>query len=228
MFVPPLRFFLQRHYTPAGVVEEVGEGVSAALTPAYVEWGLQLTGVDDVTAVLYQFPASNQVDLVGACLDEAMTPLFRALTGPDYGEPLTALVATQWPDFYGLLAHSNEDTPGRRKLCRLITNEKTQWIVADEVSGDQRRALSSAHATSLIGTALETFHKATHPYELEHIIDVYAGPDRRTRRLNAVAGLLKAAPDIIEVLTSDLSALNVLELFGIVGDVAEHIKELKR
>jgi hypothetical protein len=65
--VAPLRFFLQRHYTPAGIVEEVDKGITATLTPAYVEWGLQVRG-DDLTAVLYQFPRSDDVDLVSAFL----------------------------------------------------------------------------------------------------------------------------------------------------------------
>lgn len=163
----PLRFFLQRHYSPAGIVQEVDKGITATLTPAYVEWGLQLTG-DDLTAVLYQFPRSDDVDLLSACLNESVTPLFRVLTGPAYGEALRTLIADQWPDLHGLLAHRNADVPGTRKLCEVITNEATQWIVVDEVSGAQRSAIPIAKATRLIGgcraTGASFVTRRTHGY----------------------------------------------------------------
>jgi hypothetical protein len=127
-----------------------------------------------------------------------------------------------------LLDHSNADVPGTRKLCRVITNEETQWIVADEVSGAQRGAIPLANATSLIGTALDTFHKATHPAELRGFIEAFAEPNRRTRRLNAIAGLLKAPHEIMKQFENGLWSLNLIELIHVVGDCFEHVKEFRR
>ena len=227
MPVAPLRFFLQRDYAPAGAVHEVDEGVTATFMPAYVEWGLQLTGAD-ATAVLYQFPRTDDTDVICACLNEAVTPLFKVLTGADYGEALTTLVAEQWPDFHRLLADSTADVPGTRKLWRVITTEVTQWIVADELTGADRRVLAGATATSLIGTALETFHKATHPADLKNIIEVFAAPNRRTRRLNAIKGLVEAVPAIVGQIQGGLSSLNVAELIEVAGECLEHVQELRR
>lgn len=191
---PPLGFVLQHDHRPAGLVDELAPGVIRSQTPWHAEFTLTLTGIDAV-AVLYLLPVDEHNDLLMACIDTALDPLFGFLTGADFGDPMTTLVATQWPDVYGMLLHGARSTPRRRVLARVQTVTAVQWVVADQIPASAG-GFDAEQAMDLVVGALDVFVRVSRfPTELPGVLEVLGGPDRTTRRLKGLAGLFNSAAD---------------------------------
>jgi hypothetical protein len=187
---PPLRFVLQTEYRPRGLSEKNAAGVTASATPWFTEFGVELSGIDAV-AVLYRLPKDDRTDLLAASIDTSMGPLFHFMSGADFGDPVTTLVALHWPDVYGMLKDSTAVTARKRMLARVLTPGGTQWVVADQLFVDQD--VSPDAVLDLMAGALHTFLRVSQfATELPGVIPVLGGPDRTTRRLKAVAGLFTA------------------------------------
>jgi hypothetical protein len=225
--VPPLKFVLQQDYSPTGVVERPSEGVVTSHSPWYNEVALELTGIDSV-AVLYLMPEDDESVLLMACLDHTLEPFFKLLTGADFGDALTNLTALHWPDVYAMLLHSNSRAARARALCNVVTPGRIQWVVADQLRGAQREYVSNEHILDIVSTSLHTFLRVSDfPSELPGVIEVLGGPDRITRRLKAVGGLLGATADIGQVFQGGVRADELLDLAKAARDAVKNLLELK-
>jgi hypothetical protein len=209
--VPPLKFVLQSEYTPAGIVERPSPGVTASHSPWYSELGLKLTGADE-TAVVYLLPMGGERGFLAACLDQTFEPFFQVMSGADYGDGVTHLVAQHWPDVHAMLLDSNRAAPEGRVLCKVITPGVTQWAVADPVLDSQLNDITSEHLTDLVGTAVRTTVRALDPIQLPGLIRVLGGPDRTSRRLKAFSSLLGAGADLGGTFQGGIQADELLEL----------------
>jgi len=223
MPVPPLRFFLQQEYKPTGVVESAGDGITVSHSPWFTEVAWEVKDLD-LVALLYLLPMDDETMLLIACLEESVEPLFKLLSGPDFGDELTKLVALRWPEQYAMLMHSQSRTPGARLLCNITTPEQVQWVVADQLRGQAREEIHPGRVIDLVGASLETFLRMTNPgTELPGIVHVLGGPDRLTRRLNAVAGLLGGAGDVLGVFVGGVQVTELVSLaksaYGVVTDL---------
>lgn len=208
---PPLGFVMQHDHRPVGLVDQLSPGVTRSQTPWHAEFTLRLTGIDAV-AVLYLRPADENTDLLMACIDTALDPLFGFMTGADFGDPMTTLVATQWPDVYGMLLHGARGAPRRRVLARVHTVTAVQWVVADQLPASDD-GFHAGQATDLVVAALSTFVRVSQfPLELPGVLEVLGGPDRITRRLKGIAGLFNSAADF---------GTSSVDLYGSLGGVLD-------
>jgi hypothetical protein len=224
--VPPLRFLLQREYSPAGIVEPRSDGITASHSPWYSEFVLQMTGIDAVS-VLYLMSKDDDTALLMACLDEFPEPFFELLSGADFGDGLTRLIAQHWPDLYGMLLASNKRTPGARILCNVATPGRVQWVVADQIPASTE-GVATEQVMDLVGASLQTFARMTNVVsELPGVIDVLGGPDRMSRRLKAVSGLLGSAGDIGAVFQGGMTGNELLALAKSARSVVNDLIALK-
>jgi hypothetical protein len=225
--VPPLAFLLQREHSPAGVVERLSPGVITSHSPWYSEITLELIGIEAV-AVLYVMSKDDESALLMACLDDAVEPFFDLLTGADFGDGVTRLTARHWPEVYAMLRHSNDPGTQARVLCNVATPGRVQWAVADHLGGAQPEQIENEQILDLIGASLQTFQRVVNfPVELPGLIQVLGGPDRTTRRLTAVAGLLGATSDIGQSLQGGLRADELLELAQAALGAVDNMLKLK-
>lgn len=212
MPVPPLRFVIQPSYEPVGLYEAYSEGFTVAHTPWYTELGLSLNGADSA-ALLYLIPKDDDTNLLVACLDRTLDPLFDLLVGPDYGDELVELVAQHWPDIYEMLRNSQDLAATFRMICNVRTPGHLQWVVADPLRGKSKDEWSSERILDLIGTSLQTMFKFTDfPIELPGAVYVLGGPNQLSRRLSALSGLLNASGDIAGVLQGGISSPDLIKL----------------
>ncbi|MDP8911456.1 MAG: hypothetical protein M3M94_05260 [Actinomycetota bacterium] len=225
--VPPLTFLLQTEYSPTGVVERRSDGVITSHTPWYSEVALELAGIDAV-AVLYLMPKDNESALLTACLDETVEPFFKLLTGADFGDGLTKLTALHWPEVYEMLLRSNERSARGRLLCNVATSARVQWVVADQLRGAQLEYIANERIRDLIVTSLQTFLRVSNfLVELPGVFEVVGGPDRTSRRLNAVAGLLRATSDIGRALQGGVHGDELLDLAKAARHAVNTLVDLK-
>lgn len=210
--VPPLAFLLQPECSPKGVVERSSDGVTISHSPWYSEICLELRDVAAV-AQLYLMPRTDTFTLLMACLDEAIEPFFRTLTGADFGDSLTKLTASHWPDEYALLLRSNDRAHRGRLLCNVATPGRMQWVVAEHLRQAQLDQISIEQILDLVGCSLQTFVRMSNfAFELPGALEVLGGPDRMDRRLSAVAGLLGATAGIGGALQGGLRTEELLDL----------------
>ncbi len=193
--IGPLRFLLQDAYAPTGIVEYPSEGMACRHTPWLTEVVLDLTGTT-ATAVLYLLPKDERTVLLAACLDQVFEPFFKLMAGGDYGDAVTRLVATHWPEVHAMLARSNSSSASGRVLAVVTTSGRNQWVVADHVPSSPDHEIPSRQMHDLIGAALTVYSRiANAGVELPGLINVLGGPDRTSRRLTSLAGLLGAVGD---------------------------------
>lgn len=198
MPVPPLKFLMQPQHRPSGVVEKLAPSVTACHTPWFTEVAIEVTGVPGVAAaVVYVIPKDDETSLLAASIDQTFDVLFKLMSGADYGDKVTKLVAQHWPETYAMLVHSQNGTPGHRVLANVHAVGKVQWIVADELRGGQREAIDPQQAEALILAALQTVIRATNFYlDLPGVLDVLGGPDRTSRRLKAMSTLFTSGASV--------------------------------
>lgn len=206
--VPPMLFALQAERAPRGVVSRPAPGVTIAHTPWYAEFDFQLTGVDGV-AVVYVIQYTDESNLIVASLDQTFEGFFSLMSGADYGDDVTKLVALNWPDMYAMLLHSNRRTRRERMLCNINIGGRVQWAVVEEipVGADE---LSNDQALAVAFAAVQTFVRIANLPELPGLFDVLGGPDLVSRRLTATAGLFYSAAGVLGGFATgvpDLSAI---------------------
>ena len=226
-FVPPLRFLLQQDYSPLGVIERPSPGITTSHTPWYTEVVLELTGIDAV-AVLYLMHEDDECILLMACLEQSVEPFFKHLSGADFGDGLTSLVSRRWPDLYAMLLHSNTRDTRARILCKMATPGQVQWVVADQLRGAEREYIDNERVLDLISTALETYLRVSrYLVELPGVFEVIGGPDRTTRGLNAIGGLLTAAGNIGQTFEDGVLADELVQLASDARDFVKSLLELR-
>lgn len=224
--LPALRFMLQQPFEPSGVVEDLGPGFVLAHSPWLGELTAQLTGTSTV-AVFYLLPFEDGSGLVMACLDEAFEPLYRLLTGADYGRPASALLAREWPEQYRMLAAGQAQDRRSRMLCVVATPGRRQWVVADDVD-DIESAIVGDRLMDLLVASLETCLRAVDfPTALPGLLEVLGGPDRLARRLGAVAGLLGSISSIGSTIEEGVGLDDIAGLGEGLIDVVDAIRRIK-
>lgn len=226
--VPPLRFMVQPSGPqPPGLLERLDNGVTAAHTPWHTELRLDVTGADAVM-LLYRLPLDDDTMLQLACLDGAFEPVYRLATGGDYGDPVTQLVAEHWPAVHAMLVNGKRKAPGRRWLLCVRTPGREQWVVADQLQGAEREVLDHDQARALIGSALDTLHKALNVYlELPGVVQVMGVPDQLSRRMSAVAGVANALGGIGGDLSEGLEDSELISLVENLHDLYTSARRLR-
>lgn len=224
MAVPPLKFLLQSSYTPSGIVEELAPGLTACHKPWFTEYALEVTGVPGVAAaVIYLIPVNDEMNLLAANVDEAFEGLFIRMSGADFGDGMTKLVARHWPETYAMLAHSQKGTGGVRIIARMFIGGRGHWVVADQIPRTQDE-MDAKQVDALMIAALETVIRGTNFYlDLPGVLEVLGGPDRTSRRLKAASTLFTSAGSIGSGLEDGIGADELVEL---AKDVREFITGL--
>lgn len=193
--INPLKFVVQGDYQPTGIVERVSEAITLRHTPWMTEVVIGLSE-PAACAVLYQIATAEDSLILMACIGNAPSVLFDLATGDDYGDEAADLLVQQWPDFYGLLADSTRRAQSGRILARVVVPGSSQWVVVEQLSGAATEWIDGEVLLGLIQAALRTYHQAvSFPTELRGLVPVLGGPDKATRRLSAVAGLLSGIAD---------------------------------
>jgi hypothetical protein len=196
--VKPALFVVQQTREPKGIVEHVGEGVAIAHTPWYSEFNLRFVGLEGVY-VLYLMPYTDDTDLLFASIDHTFERFFTCLSGADFGDELTKLVALQWPELYAMLLHSNRRSVGQMMLFNTVMGDRLQWAVGRTVPATQDE-FSPELALNIIASALEVFLRTSDPVALSKslpgLVDVFGGPNLLMRRLNATGELLASTADL--------------------------------
>lgn len=226
---PPLKLLLQQDYRPAGVVQTNPDGgATASLFPWYTELGYRLTGTD-ATLVLYVVPFDDDTNLLAACIDDTFEALFRAMSGADFGNPMTDLVARDWPDVYEMLRASQGVAVRGRSLCVVGTAGRLQWVVADPLRGAARTdGVTNEQLLDLMGTALKTMlDSAEFVLKLPGSLQVLGGPDRTSRRLTALAGLFKSAADFGGTFTDGVQVDELKDMAEALVDFGKGLRDLK-
>ena len=113
-------------------------------------------------------------------------------------------------------------------LCKVVTPGRVQWVVADQLRGPQRESFRNEQLLDLIGVSLQTFLRVSrYLIELPDVFEVLGGPDRMTRRLKAIGGLLGSAGDIGQVFQGGVQSDELLDLATAARDVVKSSLELK-
>ena len=226
---PPLKLLLQQDYRPAGVVRtDPDGGGTASLFPWYTELGYRLTGTE-ATLVLYILPLDDETNLLAACIDETFEALFQMMSGADFGDRMTDLVARDWPGVYQMLRASQDARVQGRSLCVVGTGGKLQWVVADPLRGSARtEGVPNDQILDLMGTALKTMlDSAQFVLKLPGSLQVLGGPDRTSRRLTALAGLFKSAADFGGAFTDGVKVDELRGMADALIDFGKGLRDLK-
>ena len=225
MPVPPLKFFVQVDHSPAGILERISGGMVLSHYPWYTQVTVGLEGLD-ADIVLYLLPKDDSSALLIACLDEIVDPVYSLMTGPDFGDELSTLVALRWPELFGMLLNSQTQKPSSRMLIRVGTPERLQWAVADELRGRNLQELSHERIGDLFGTSLETFFRTCDPgQELAGLTEVLGGPNRALRLLGTVADILGCLTTAIGVIGGTATPLDIFNSARGARDAFKSVKK---
>lgn len=223
--VPPLKTVLQETYSPVGDVIRLAAGTTAVQNDWYTEVAIAVPAIDGF-AIVYIIPVGKDFGLVAASMDAAFEPFFQLMSGPDHGDGVTKLVARHWPDVYEMLVRSNGNNIDGRILGNVITQGRAQWVVAQLVRDADRESFDGRPLWELIRTTVEVSLLATDPVglfeKLPGLIQVLGGPDRTTRRLKALSGLLEAPAGFAKLLEGGIDPSEWIKLGDqILGTVGE-------
>ena len=219
----PPKMLLQQSYRPSGVAfgpEVPGRFLRAF--PGYLELACR-TNLD-CYLVTYIVPVEEEVNLLLACIGETFDPFFECATGPDFGDGVSSLVATHWPEVFRMLAESRSTPVRSRILVRVSTATRRQWAVAEPVHGPWGDFdLSDQQILDLVGSATALMLDAVHfPVRLPGVIQVLGGPDRTSRRLKALAGLFSGGADLVGVFQEGVDVTELLEVAKAAAGIVEN------
>lgn len=228
---PAPRFVLQTSVERVGMVETHDE-TTICRTPWFVQWQsvAESIEVDNVHPVFchYIFPVTDDLDLMVAAVGAIPRGMFNLLSGPDFGDELTRQVASGWPDIFDYLRASTEQRMDRRHFVVVKTINSVDWVLADPLRGPNRRDVSMGRREDLMMTALDAALRISAPWKtLPKYVTTLGGPDRLTRRLNAVSGLLGAVTDVGGGLTGSGSLTDLLDIARGLGDLPKLFKEFR-
>lgn len=201
LLVPALSFVVTDDHRPLGISETMGTGAIVGSLPWFNEFGFELTGVTTTAgsppwAVLYGIPLEDDRTILAGSIDRTFDPLFRLMSGADYGDPVTALVEREWPDIVALLRAGQADAFGERTLCRIATSSGEQWVVAYELRRDELDGIGHDRLLDVIQTSLGVaLRAASFPTALPGLIEILGGPDRVNRVLDTLAGITGLVAD---------------------------------
>ena len=127
--------------------------------------------------------------LMMACVENWPDPVYELMTGADYGDSVTPLIAKHWPKTFELFCNGNgmERNPGLMK----VRTTSSQWLVdsffdAQSTPQDlvipEAQSIQVGKAVAGLVTDLSGF-----PLNLPGLLPVLGGDDRTTRRLKALA-----------------------------------------
>jgi hypothetical protein len=227
--VKPALFVMQETREPKGIVVRDADGFSIARTPWYSEINARFEGLEGVV-VLYLMPYTDDCNLFFASIDQTFEGFFTYLSGADFGDELTQLVASQWPELYAMLLHSNRRSIGQIMLFNTVMGGRLQWAVGRTLPATQDN-FPHDMALNIITSALEVSLRTTDLLALSEslpgLLHVLGGPDLLTRRLEAVGGLLSTTGDLGSGI-ADVFQGNP-DLVGIIKDshdILRHIAQL--
>lgn len=230
--VKPALFVMQQSRDPKGLVERTGEGVVVVHTPWYQEFNIRFVGLDGV-GILYLMPYTDDSYLLFASIDQTFEGFFTFLSGADFGDELTKLVALQWPELYAMLLHSNRRSPGQMMLFNTVMGGRIQWAVGRTVPVSQEE-FANETVLNIIASALKVFLRTADAVALSEalpgFLSVLGGPDLLTRRLKAIGGLLNATGDlgtgIADVFQGELP--DIKGIFENSRDILQHVGTLRK
>ncbi len=159
--------------------------------------------------VRYGFPVSDTEILYAHCVGSVLEGLHPHMTGRDFSEPVTELVARRWPTTFRLLLRGS-GASGWPALVRLKTSE-LQWavsmpLVLDPLAPDDAELAPSAADQLLRTSATVMKELATVEQLLPELVMILGGDDYTTRNLKKFArffnGLGGGMGDVASVLKS--------------------------
>ena len=195
MLVAPLLFVLQESHEPAGIIESPSPGATFAHSPWHIELTLQMNPPGQV-CIFYIIPKDDETNLFVACIGDTFESFFQLMSGDDYGDKVTKLVASEWPDVHSMLLHSEAGTPGQRILCNIVTSAGMQWALADQIPASQNEFYPQQEMDLLVA-ALSIVVRSMDPTALPGLVEGLGGPDLLSRRLDATAGMLSSIADVL-------------------------------
>lgn len=226
---PPLKVLVQKTYRPSGIVQREPDGTTVASFPWYNEWAFRIGDDPDATfTVLYVLPnvlpSDRETNFLVACIGDSFDVFFEYLTGADYGDKLTGLVARHWPDVYRMLVDGQGPVVRSRILCGVRSSTKLQWAIAEPLDG----LVPHRQAEDLLRTSLRVSLDALGFHlKLPGILDVLGGPDRTSRRLKALSSLFHNLADGGGLFEEGLDAKELIDLVETAGKVFEDLRAVK-
>ncbi len=159
-------------------------------------WGWEIVrpltnGENDGYAVTYVALADPGELLMMACLGSWVDPIYDLMTGADFGDSVTPLVARHWPATFELMCNGigMERSPG---LMKVMTSA-SQWVIgtffADESTPEE--LIFPADPKLQLAEAIRTVvaDLTGYPENLPGLLPILAGDDRTSRRLKALASI---------------------------------------
>ncbi|MDJ0334957.1 hypothetical protein QMG83_06945 [Salinibacterium sp. G-O1] len=227
--VKPALFVVQQTREPTGIIERTTGGWTIVHTPWYKEINIPSANLDGLF-VLYLVPYTDDTNLVLASIDQTFEPFFTYLSGADFGDELTKLVASQWPELYELLLHSNRPGSDHMMMIKTFMGGQVQWAVGRCSPAAQDEFLPK-FVLDIIQAALEVFVRTSDVVALSEalpgLVYVLGGPQLGTRRLNSIAELLSSGAGLATGIAGGFQGnLNVVEAFLDARDVAKQVSNL--
>ena len=227
---PPLRFVLQTTVEPIGVTEADGK-TTICYTPWYTGFqsDVDLPDHDGPPLVLchYILPATDDLDLLVASLGDVPQYFYDLLSGADFGDQLTQHVALHWPQIYDHFKAGTEQAFDRRCLMQVRTMQGAEWVLAEPLRGRRRSEVPPYLREDLMMAALGAALRLAAPWEtLPELMTILGGPDRLSRRLNAVSGLLGSVSTIGGAFGDSAGFKELIEACKAAFELSERWREL--
>lgn len=130
--------------------------------------------------------------LLLACLDSWLDPIYELMTGADFGDQVTPLVAKHWPETFRLMCNGNgmAQSPG---ILR-VTTASTQWAVGTffvDVSTEEEFIIPEAPKEQLTAAVVAVVGDLLgFPANLPGLVPILGGDDRTSRRMRSIASIL--------------------------------------
>lgn len=200
----PFEVFLSSEPPPKGGRQEIGP---TGNINTYYPWGLEeaikQAWQPPAYIIRYCLPVDDTEYLLAYCLDQMFDPVYKLMTGADFGEPVCELISEHLPVTFELLRNGNGMTDGPG-LMRLTTRTRRQFAVAAlfiDDSPSPELVIPPEVVQELTGYTMTVLGDLLGwPHNVPGLIQVLGGDDQLTRRLKGAQKLIDAIGNLKDVL----------------------------